>query len=64
MFRRAKLQLDGVPRAVLADALSARQLLGTLELTDSRGGPLCASVRPPLIQWTAAVALARRRQED
>ncbi|MER5885169.1 DUF5990 family protein [Streptomyces sp. NPDC001941] len=46
MFRRAKLFLADVPRAlVLAGA--ARTSLG---LTDARGMPLCATVRP---EWTA-----------
>jgi hypothetical protein len=38
--------LDGIPPEVL-DA-------GRLRLTDQRGNPLCAAVRPPLITWTAS----------
>lgn len=53
MFRRAKLQLDAVPDALVAKALRTGQaLVAELELTDSGGMPLCASVRPPLISWT------------
>jgi len=29
-------------------------LVGRLTLTDPKGNPLCASVRPPLIAWSAA----------
>jgi hypothetical protein len=54
MFRRAKLWLDtGVPDGVLRDAVAAGRLHGRLGLTDAAGGPLCASVRPPVITWTA-----------
>lgn len=53
MFRRAKLQLDGVPAPVW-DAVSAGAgpLVATLGLTDARGEPLCASVRPPKVRWS------------
>jgi hypothetical protein len=53
MFRRAKLWLDAVPDDVLTPALEHDQLVGTLRLTDDAGWPLCASVRPPLITWSA-----------
>ncbi|MDI2125739.1 DUF5990 family protein [Yinghuangia seranimata] len=54
MFRRAKLWLDGgVPADVLAAAVDTGLLVGRLGLTDGRGAPLCASVRPPMITWTA-----------
>jgi hypothetical protein len=54
MFRRAKLCLDAVPGAVLDRAVDSGVLVGRLGLTDRRGHPLCASVRPPLIEWSAA----------
>lgn len=54
MFRRAKLCLDAVPAAVLGQAADRGVLVGRLGLTDHRGNPLCASVRPPLIEWSAA----------
>jgi hypothetical protein len=53
MFRRAKLQLDGIPEAVLAEALPTGALVATVPLTDGRGMPRCASVRPPLLTWAA-----------
>jgi hypothetical protein len=43
-FRRAKLQLDAL--AGPAGAVEAQ-----LRLTDERGGPRCASVRPPHVRW-------------
>jgi Family of unknown function (DUF5990) len=53
MFRRAKLMLDGVPPDVLRAAANGGALVGRLGLTDVKGGPRCAAVRPPLIVWTA-----------
>lgn len=53
MFWRAKLRLDAVPADVLAEALRTGVLAGELDLTDAEGMPLCASVRPPAIRWSA-----------
>jgi len=53
MFRRAKLMLDGVPPELLADADRDGTLVARLGLTDARGGPLCAAVRPPVVRWSA-----------
>lgn len=53
MFRRAKLWLDGIPENVLDTAVNRGRLVARLGLTDSRGQPLCASVRPPLVEWSA-----------
>lgn len=44
MFRRAKLMLPAAPD--VAETLVAR-----LALTDEKGGPLCARVVPPAIEW-------------
>ncbi len=52
MFRRAKLWLSGLPEDVHAALDAGRPVRADLALTDSRGGPLCASVRPPLVTWT------------
>ncbi|UIX32312.1 DUF5990 family protein [Streptomyces sp. GQFP] len=57
MFRRAKLMLDAVPTDVLDAATSTGLLVGSLGLTDARGGPLCARVVPPRITWTAEPAV-------
>jgi Family of unknown function (DUF5990) len=48
MFRRAKLQLDSLD----PDDCDGRTVEGRLGLTDAKGHPLCASVRPPKITWT------------
>jgi hypothetical protein len=53
MFRRAKLWLDAVPGDVLAAAVESGLLVGRLGLTDAKGQPTCASVRPPRIAWSA-----------
>jgi len=53
MFRRAKLMLDAVGPEVMAAAAAAGELVGTVRLTDAKGHPICASVRPPLITWAA-----------
>ncbi len=45
-FRRCKLGL--APELAAAPALTA-----TLSLTDAKGGPVCASVRPPQVTWSA-----------
>lgn len=53
MFRRAKLLFDDVPGDLLRAAHDgAGALVGRLGLTDAKGGPLCARVRPPSITWT------------
>ncbi len=53
MFRRAKLQLDVVPAAIMTAAIERGELVGRLALTDDDGWPVCASVRPPRITWSA-----------
>jgi hypothetical protein len=52
MFRRAKLMLDAVPTDVLTKAAESGVLVGRLGLTDAKGQPLCAAVRPPAIDWS------------
>jgi hypothetical protein len=56
LFRRAKLWLTAVPPQVLRSATEQGVLVGRLGLTDTKGNPLCASVRPPLIEWSASAA--------
>lgn len=53
LFRRAKLMLDAVDQDTVDAALRSGRLLGRLGLTDAKGHPLCARVRPPLIVWSA-----------
>jgi hypothetical protein len=54
LFRRAKLMLDAVPSEVANDAAARGVLVGRLGLTDAKGNPTCAAVRPPVITWTAS----------
>ena len=52
-FRRAKLWLGTIGEERLQQAIEANAIVeGRLPLTDGRGGPLCASVRPPTIAWS------------
>lgn len=51
MFRRAKLMWDAVDAATAEAAVAAGRIVARLGLTDGRGHPLCAAVRPPLIEW-------------
>jgi hypothetical protein len=53
MFRRAKLWLDGLAPGVLDAARKSGVLVARLGLTDAKGHPLCASVRPPRVEWSA-----------
>jgi hypothetical protein len=56
MFRRAKLMVADIEPRLLADAAAAEEggLRADLGLTDERGGPLCARVRPPTITWRSS----------
>jgi Family of unknown function (DUF5990) len=52
MFRRAKLMLNRVDERLVREAEQhQRRLVGKVRLTDSRGGPQCARVDPPDLQW-------------
>lgn len=53
MFRRAKIWLDTIPADTLAAACNVGLLVGRLGLTDEKGWPVCAAVRPPRIHWSA-----------
>jgi hypothetical protein len=53
MFRRAKLMLSDIPAAALTCAAAGEgTLVGRIGLTDGKGLPICARVRPPTITWT------------
>jgi hypothetical protein len=56
MFRRAKLRLGEVPPEVMAQAVESGVLVARVGLTDAKGNPTCASVRPPDIAWRAEPA--------
>ena len=53
LFRRAKLMFDAIPPEVLAAAAEQGLLVGRVGLTDRKGNPVSASVRPPTIEWSA-----------
>jgi hypothetical protein len=54
LFRGAKLRLDVVdPALVLEASIPKRRLVCRLGLTDAKGNPRCATVRPPDIAWSA-----------
>jgi len=52
MFRRLKLHLAPlVEQFPSGNVLAAKRIQAVLELTDTRGRPLAASVRPPWVTW-------------
>lgn len=53
MFRRAKLMLGAVDPGVLGRAARTGLLTARVRLTDAEGGPICAQVRPPYVEWSA-----------
>ena len=62
MFRRAKLHLSCLdPNVITAASEPGNSLVARLALTDARGGPRCASLRPPALSWTAEPTPAPRR---
>jgi hypothetical protein len=57
VFRGAKFRLYEMDRAMVeAAAVPGHRLVGRLGLTDEQGWPRCATVRPPLIEWTVEPA--------
>jgi hypothetical protein len=53
MFRRAKLHLADVDPALIRSAIDGSHVLvARLPLTDHCGDPVCARVRPPILEWT------------
>jgi Family of unknown function (DUF5990) len=54
LFRGAKLRLEAIdPTIVRAANQPGARLVARLGLTDAKGNPRCASVRPPTIAWSA-----------
>lgn len=52
-FRRAKLHPADAGAEPVADAIAGRGVLvARLGLTDAKGGPVCATVRPPHVSWS------------
>lgn len=54
MFRRAKLMFADIGADVLEAGARSGHLTARLPLSDSTGRPLCARVRPPVVEWSAA----------
>ncbi|WP_307249288.1 DUF5990 family protein [Catenuloplanes indicus] len=51
-FRRAKIHPVDAGMELVAEAAAGRGVLtARLGLTDAEGGPVCATVRPPLVRW-------------
>jgi hypothetical protein len=54
VFRGAKLRLADVePRLVEQAMRPGQRLIARIRLTDARGNPVCARLRPPAITWSA-----------
>jgi hypothetical protein len=54
LFRRAKLFLADIEPDTIAAAERSGRLVARLGLTDAKGHPVCARIRPPAVQWSAA----------
>jgi Family of unknown function (DUF5990) len=52
MFRRAKLMLDRVEPELIESAMESGCLAATVDLTGGDGGPRCARVDPPALEWS------------
>ena len=54
LFRGAKLRLVDVDQSIVEQAWQPGfALVARVRLTDARGNPICARVRPPDIEWSA-----------
>jgi hypothetical protein len=52
MFRRAKLMLNRIDETVMKPAIAEGRVLARIDLTSTDGGPRCARVDPPAIEWS------------
>ena len=54
MFRGAKLRLADVPPGLITEAMRpGHRLVARVRLTDDKGNPVCARLRPPHLTWSA-----------
>jgi Family of unknown function (DUF5990) len=54
LFRAAKLRLVDVPPDIITDAMRpGHHLVARVRLTDDRGNPVCARLRPSHLTWSA-----------
>jgi Family of unknown function (DUF5990) len=51
-FRRAKLPLRDAPIQDLVALGPAAELVGRIRLTDRKGGPACATIHSPDLEWS------------
>jgi hypothetical protein len=57
LFRAAKLRLIDVPPGLITDAMRpGRCLVARVRLTDDKGNPVCARLRPSHLTWSAEPA--------
>lgn len=57
MFRGAKLRLVDVPPGLITEAMRpGHHLVARVRLTDDRGNPVCARLRPSHLTWSAQPA--------
>jgi hypothetical protein len=57
MFRGAKLRLADVPPGLITEAMRpGHHLVARVRLTDDRGNPVCARLRPSHLTWSAEPA--------
>jgi hypothetical protein len=56
MFRRAKLMLNRVEPELVDSATTTGRLAARVNLTGHDGGPRCARVDPPAIEWSVPEA--------
>jgi hypothetical protein len=65
LFRGAKLRLVDVDPSLIEDALRpGHRLVARVRLTDAKGNPICARLRPPDIAWSADHAESARDQHS
>lgn len=51
-FRRAKIKLQDLSWEQIRKAIAQQgPIRARITLTDAKGGPICASVKPPFIEW-------------
>jgi hypothetical protein len=53
LFRRAKLFFADVEPDIIIAAERSGLLVARLGLTDAKGHPVCARIRPPAVRWSA-----------
>ncbi|MGE5290201.1 MAG: DUF5990 family protein [Micromonosporaceae bacterium] len=57
LFRGAKLRFADIDPGLIEEAMRpGRRLFARVRLTDAKGNPVCARVRPPGVVWSAVLA--------